>query len=186
MPNNQYGFDPDRFNWGKNCLNKLAPAALKSIFGNDIIITALDDGTELIYDILDKNYGVDYLLASSVRNVSIAARVRGVSYYRYHDITIRHKSLQTPGKILESKSTIARYLFYGWVNTDKPKEPTKFVNWYMIRLVELLELYHTNKFPPNDKRYNTDYSSTFLVWNIERLKQKNLIFAEMKNYLHGQ
>lgn len=123
MTSNGHGYDSERDRWSRRATEDLFPEIAKSVFNTNpqnIIYTWNID--EL--DGLDKHYGVDAVLRSSLRNTALAIRIRSNKYYRdFGDITIRLDSLQTLGKMLEMQKSIARFMFFAWGNTDKPIAP---------------------------------------------------------------
>lgn len=180
MATNGHGYDSDRDRWSRRATEALFPEIAQNIFNTtpkNIIYTWDSD----LLDRLDKHYGVDALLQSSKRNTALAIRIRSNEYYRkFGDVTIRLDSLQTMGKKLEMQKSIARYMFYAWGDTDKPIAPARLVDWHVIWLQRLVDLYLKGTLPFNGPFKNGDESSRLVGFDVATLKSKGLIYTSHK------
>lgn len=124
--------------------------------------------------VLDQSYGVDIIVRSGTeRNIAIAERFREESaFWRWGDITLRHMSKYTAGKLLETKHSIARFLFYAWV--DQLECPTQFAAWYLIDLQRTLDIFHSGKLPFVEVP-NKDDSSTFVAFHVRDLQRAGVV-----------
>lgn len=127
-------------------------------------------------DRLDKDYGCDAMVDTGRRLVALAVRLRGAQFRRFGDITLRHLSLQTPGKMLESKKAIARFMFYGWCDTDRPTPPSSLVDWYIVWLQRLLDRWNQGRLSPR-LQANHDPSSTFAAFRVADLSAAGLVLC---------
>jgi hypothetical protein len=166
-----HGYEPTRNNWSKYIQETLLLPELKNIFGSDSEINNVV-GTDM-----DVFYGTDFILKTSTRTYPFGFRARGKKYLKYHEVTIRNESLQTFGKLLEIKTTMARYLFYCWVNAELNQTPTEILNWYIVDLQTLIELYINKKLYPVGNILNRDASSTFLPFYVTDLMDTGCVFA---------
>lgn len=170
------GFDPERDRWSRRATEDLFPTIALQVFNTqqDKIVYAWDDPG---IDRIDKEYGVDALLHTPKRNVALAIRIRSYEYYqKFGDVTIRLDSLQTLGKMLEMQKSIARFMFYAWGNTDKPFAPTKLVDWHIIFLQRLVDLYLAGRLPYNGPFKNGDKSSRLVGFTVSTLQNQGLIY----------
>lgn len=127
-------------------------------------------------DRLDKQYGVDVVIATERRNSAWAVRLRGRSYLqRFGDVTIRYESLQTYGKKLEMQKSIARFLFYGWCDTDRPRAPKALLAWHIIYLQPLVDKFLNGRIAFSGPHRNKDQSSTFVSFSVDTLKSEQLL-----------
>ena len=169
--------DPERDRWSRRATESLFPQIARDVFGvakqEDVIYT----WNQPDIDRLDKEYGVDILLHTPRRRVALAARIRGYEYYKsFGDVTIRLDSLYTLGKMLEMQKSIARFMFYAWGDSDKPILPVRFVDWHIILLQELIDLYLKGKIKSNGPFSNGDKSSRLVGFGIQELSQHKLIY----------
>ena len=182
MATNQYGFDPERDAWSRDATERLLPPLLEALWSARRIEFAWRSGM----DRLDTQYGVDCLVETPRRQVALAVRLRGVSYYRrYGDITIRYDSLQNLGKALEMQKSIARFLFYGWCDTDRPKSATRLVDWHILWLQRIVDQYLAGRLQPARTMANHDGSSRFVVFGLQELRQRGLVLASAQTARRG-
>ena len=173
MTVNSYGFDPDRDEWSRDASVRLLPAVLGSIMPYRKIVWAWESGI----DRLDKYYAVDAIVQTPRRNIALAIRFRGYSYWkRFGDITIRYDSLQNLGKALEIQKSIARFIFYGWLDTDPPVPGKEMVDWHLIWLQRLVDLHLRGVLPHKGPYPNTDGSSRLVAFTPELLRKHKLIY----------
>lgn len=173
---NGFGFDSERDRWSRRTTEDLFPPIALSVFNTkkENIIYAWND-PEIRR--IDTDYGVDILLHTPQRRVALAARVRGFEYYqKFGDVTIRLDSLQNLGKALEMQKSIARFMFFAWGDTDKPFEPTRFVDWHVIYLQRLIDLYLKGQIKFTGPFSNSDKSSRLVGFGIKQLKANSLIY----------
>lgn len=179
---NGYGFDPERDKWSRLSTEKLFPPIAKSVFRTERerIIYAWDAAFSI--DRLDKDYGVDAILQTEKRHVALAVRIRGLYYYNeFGDITIRLDSLQTMGKMLEMQKSIARFMFYAWGNANRPILPTAFVDWHVLLLQRLVDLYLLKRIRYCGPFWNKDKSSRLVGFSVKTLKEHALIYKSKRS-----
>ena len=169
------GFDPRRDQWSQACFPIAFKEIWKPIMGASDYRKML--GRERMRDL---DFGIDVELPRPSRPpIMMAARFREPGAIKYGDITIRHMSLQTPGKVLESGKAVARYMTYAWADSsykDFPEEqPSRFLDWLVIQLPELLDAYHDGRLKPKVEPRNINKSSTFLAFDLHELDRQNLI-----------
>jgi hypothetical protein len=184
-------YSPDRDNWSIEATERLFPPIAKQVFNTD--------PKNIIYawnypeiDRLDLDYGTDAILKTPRRNVALAIRIRGFYYFdRFGDITIRYDSLQTLGKELEIRKSIARFMFYGWGDTNSPgtrrdkidpttiRPPTKIVYWYVIWLQRLIDVYLRKDLRYTGPHPNGDKSSRLVGISVSELDRHGLIYRKM-------
>lgn len=128
----------------------------------------------------DLDYGIDVELIRLGRQpIMMAARFREPGAIKYGDITIRHRSLQTPGKILETTKAIARYMTYAWVDSKYSQlpevKPSRFLDWVVLNLQEFLDAYHDGRLEPKEERENIDQSSSLLSFDLGKLSRQGFI-----------
>lgn len=175
------GFDPRRDEWSQACLPIAFSEIWKPIMGASDYRKMV--GSERMRDL---DYGIDVeLLRPGRPPIMMAARFREPGAIKYGDITIRHRSLQTPGKVLETAKAVARYMTYAWADSsykDFPKEqPSRFLDWVVIRLPALLDAYHDGRLKPKVEPENIDQSSTFLAFDLHEICGQNLIAYKKVN-----
>lgn len=169
------GFDPKRNQWSRACL----PIAFNKIWQPVMKASAYQEmtGEKRMRDL---DYGVDVELIRLGRPpIMMAARFREPGAIKYGDITIRYRSLQTPGKILETTKAIARYMTYAWADSGYSQfpevEPSRFLDWLILNLQELLDAYHDGRLKLKEERTNVNHSSTLLAFDLGELGRQNLI-----------
>jgi hypothetical protein len=176
MAVNNYGFDPARNRWSNDAVERLFPKIAQNYLSAQDVVFAWSDNNLVQFD---THYGTDAILTTDKqRNIAIAIRIRGLYYYnRFGDITIRFDSLQTIGKMLEMSKSIARFLFFAWVDTDRPKKATKFVDWHVIWLQRLVDKFMVGELVYSGPFDNNDDSSRLIGINIQELERHNLIYT---------
>lgn len=181
-----HGFDPGRDRWSQEATERLLPPLLEKAFGPNTAEYAWNNP-----DLrrIDTHYGVDALLQCQQRNVALAIRLRGAAYYVKHgDITLRYDSLQTAGKFLEVRKSIARYLFYGWADTDLPAPPSRLQDWHVIWLQELVDAYLSGTLQYTGPFSNGDKSSRLIGVSLQELRRRHLVLdsAPQRPLLSGR
>lgn len=174
----RWGFDTDRDKWSRDASQRLVIPVLRESIGAQQVYWMWEESTAW----MDMQFGVDALVQTNRRNVALAIRLRGRSYYdnpRFRDITIRYESLQTLGKALEMQKSIARYLFYGWCDTDRPQRPERLVGWHIVRLQELVDQALRGDLPIVPI-CNRDGSSKFVAFTVDELIQHRLILRSSR------
>jgi hypothetical protein len=185
-------FDPERDRWSIDATERLFPPIAQNVFNTipDNIVYAWHSNI----DRLDTDYGTDAILKSKNRNIALAIRIRGIYYYQeFGDITIRYDSLKTLGKKLEMQKSIARFMFYGWGDTNSPGVPRKLirsgkidklsisppsnlVDWNIIFLQRLIDAYLKGKLNYSGPYNNSDGSSRLIGIALSDLKSLQLIY----------
>lgn len=187
-----HGFDEDRDQWSIEATERLFPPIAWTVFRTkpeNITYAWHSDINRL-----DTQYGIDCLLKTEKRNVALAVRIRGIYYYiTFGDITIRYDSLQTLGKMLEMQKSIARFMFYGWGDTNSPGVPKKLIregkvdritikppdcliDWHVIWLQRLIDLYLKGNLQYQGPYLNGDGSSRLVGISLSELTRHNLIY----------
>lgn len=156
--------------WSIDATERLLEPIIRDVFSAQRILYTWNSK-------LDRYYGVDALLHTPRRNVALAIRVRGYYYYhRFGDITLRHESLRTMGKALETQKSIARFMLYAWVDTDRPEPPTSVVDWHVIYLQRLLDRFLTGELSASGPYANHDGSSNLVAFSVPDLQRLGLIY----------
>ena len=168
------GFSAGRDQWSRDAMRRFLPEICRDVFGSDHIIYA--DAAKI--DQLDKQYGVDAIVHAPRRHVALAVRLRSQRYWLSPgDITIRYDSLQTSGKALEMRKSIAHYLVFGWCNTDFPQPPTGLLDWHVVALQRLMDAYLLGRLQPEsgNPRRNRDQSSQLMGFAVADLRRLRLM-----------
>jgi hypothetical protein len=185
-------FDPKRDQWSIDATERLFPGIALSVFntvpGNIVYAWHSD------IDRLDTEYGTDAILKSKNRNIALAIRIRGIYYYQeFGDITIRYDSLKTLGKKLEMQKSIARFMFYGWGDTNSPGVPKRLikagkvnknsiappsvlVDWKVVFLQRLIDVFLRGKLNYSGPYNNGDGSSRLVGITPSELESHKLIY----------
>ena len=170
-----YGYDPDRDQWSVDATTRLLTPIAMQIIGASGLVFAREAGMDKI----DKDYGTDAMLMMPERTYALAIRIRSHSdYVAFGDLTLRYDSLQTPGKLLELKKSVANLCFYGWCDTDFPKPATDLVDWHLINFQRMLDLYGEGRLPYSGPFLNKDKSSRLIGIEISVLRSNDLIKLE--------
>ncbi len=169
-----YGYDTERDAWSMRATEGLFPAIARQVFLAQEIEYAWKSSIKR----LDLEYGVDALIQTPGKHIAVAIRIRGRKFYRYYrDLTLRYESLQTPCKLLEIQKSIARFMFYGWGDTDRPLLPARLIDWYVVWLQELTDAVIERRIPYKGPFSNKDRSSRFIAFDFNVLRQKGLILT---------
>jgi hypothetical protein len=169
-----YGYNAERDGWSMGATEGLFPAIARQVFLAQKIEYAWRSSIKR----LDLEYGVDALIKTPRKHVAVAIRIRGKKFHQYYqDLTLRYESLQTPRKLLETQKSIARFMFYGWGDTDRPLLPARLVDWYVVWLQELTDAVIERKIPYKGPFSNKDRSSKFIAFDLNVLQQKGLILT---------
>lgn len=169
-----HGYDSDRDAWSRDASERLLPPLLRTCFDARDIVWAwsTDDGWMRR---LDTHYGVDAMLRCARRNVALAVRIRARSAAKYANVTVRYRSLQTVGKVLETEKAIARFYFYGVADTEKSRPPSRLVEWVIVDLQRLLDYWIRGDIPFTLGK-NIDPSATFLCFKYGDLQDRLLLY----------
>lgn len=131
-------------------------------------------------DFVDKELGIDVLVTTGKgRQCAVAERFRGAKYKRHQDLTIREESLYNVGKVLELHKSIARYMLYGYADTNQEdlQPPQSITQWLLIDLQLTIDKYMSNKIPFRAQR-NHDGSSCFICLTFDTLRDLHLVVFE--------
>jgi hypothetical protein len=169
---NPFGWSPGRDAWSREACQRLFPAEARLAWGDcDVEFVPAQARVDLLY-------GTDAFVRGPATHTSVALRLRGYSHYRrFGDVTLRHDSLQTPGKILETAKAAAATYWYGWANTDAPVPPTAIIHWYVLRLQETLEALRQRTLPFSGPFANVDESSRLIAVKVADLRRLGLVLA---------
>jgi hypothetical protein len=168
------GYDTERDKWSMGATERLFPAIARQVF----LAQKIEYAWRSPIKRLDLEYGVDALIKTPRKHVAVAIRIRGKKFYHYYrDLTLRYESLQNPRKLLEIQKSIARFMFYGWGDTDRPLTPARLVDWYVVWLQELTDAFIERKIPYKGPFSNKDRSSRFIAFDLNVLQQKGLILT---------
>ncbi len=170
-----WGYSSQRASWSDEAAERLVgPILRRQMNARYIVWLHRAEGSVRR---VDTDYGVDALLHTPGRHIALAVRVRSSSAHKWHQVTLRDESLQTAGRRLETDKSIARFMFYGWADTDMPTAPTGLLEWYIFRLQQLIDGYQSGRILADDQRRNHDASSTFVCFDIATLKRQSLMVA---------